>query len=269
MNIMIHPKHTSLYTDPATYENGPEGMNNEVRMFYAAGSIFLQQIIQKSLGTKFGGLHGEKSDTLCLMSKQKVLDLCCGPGTMGNYLQLFYSNFEYTGIDTNKSFCDYGLQKYGDLGWNFLCEDAVHFKGNASYNFVIASSAYHHILDSNKAVFLRTIAKNLESNGIAIICENFLPEYADSNARVDSVEIYYQELKRYYAQGGATQKSLELIAEVEELEKAGVEEHKVDYKRFEGHVASAGLRIRERTLVWQPDSISDRDCGSQVLVLGK
>ncbi len=94
------------------------------------------------------------------------------------------------------------------------------------------------------------------------MCENFLPRYSTDRTR--SVRAYYATLEEYLKRGNATRESLQAIAEVRELELSGIEEHKVDFPRFQRDLKASGLEIEEDIPVWQPGKSK---CGSRVLLL--
>ena len=52
--------------------------------------------------------------------------------------------------------------------------------------------------DKNKIEFLNTIQRHLTNDGVAIICDNFLPDYKNDTERDISVNLYYYELEKYY-----------------------------------------------------------------------
>ena len=81
----MNAKNTQLYSSVRAYLNGPEGMPNEVLMWYTAAGLFLRGLILKTCGYKFGGLL----ENMGLRVRKRiqpvsVLDVCCGPGTFAN-----------------------------------------------------------------------------------------------------------------------------------------------------------------------------------------
>jgi len=260
---------TILYSNAANYNNGPEFMRNEVDMWHAGGSLLLQEIIRRQKRSGFGGLQSEIGFEYREKIKHiSILDVCSGPGNFPNYLSLYIPNIQVTGIDLNEKFLDYARQAYGHLGWRFIKADATILNLKKKFDFVTASSAYHHIPDEKKVQFLEKIASHLTKDGKIILCENFLPNH-DTDARTDAIHKYYSALKNYYSQGNATPKALELIEEVHQLELSGEEEHKVDFRKFQEHVRKVSLQIEVDRIIWQPEEFKEDNAGSHVLLLRK
>ncbi len=95
----------SLYTSSDIYLNGPEGMRNEVDMWYTGAFMLLQDVIRNKVKSEYGGLHDASGiDLRAALEKVSVLDVCCGPGNFSNYLGLVYPLVHVTGIDTNEEF---------------------------------------------------------------------------------------------------------------------------------------------------------------------
>lgn len=261
---------TKLYTNAMNYNNGPEFMRNEVDMWHIGGSLLLQEVIkmQKTLG--FGGLQSEIGYNYIKKIKIiSILDICCGPGNFPNHLSLYVPNIKVTGIDLNEEFLNYARQTYNHLGWKFINIDATSFDLKKKFDFITASSAYHHISDEKKCQFLKNISSHLIEGGKIIICENFLPKYNNKFSRINAIHKYYSALKDYYLQGNATSEAIKLIEEVYQLELSGEEEHKVDFQRFVEHVKNANLEIEIDRIIWQPEEFHKSNAGSHVLLLRK
>ena len=260
-------KDTRLYTSAASYNNGPEFMRNEVDMWHAGGSLLLQAVVRAQKAGGFGGLQSEVGRGYReQISPVSILDVCCGPGNFPNHLSLYVPDIHVTGIDLNEGFLDYARKAYGNLGWLFINADASDFDLGKKFDFVTASSAYHHIPDEKKCLFLEKIVSHLAEEGRVIVCENFLPSYNDGS-RTDAVHRYYSALIDFYEHGNATPEAIRLIKEVYALELSGEEEHKVDYQRFLEHVKKAGLEVEADRVIWQPREFQEDNAGSRVLVL--
>ena len=254
-----------LYSSAARYLNGPEGMRNEVDMWYAAAMLVLQESV-KNLAGGFGGL-GERigNDVRKSLPNISILDVCCGPGNFANYVSLLYPHLEVTGIDTNETFLACARERFGSQGWKFLQEDAAAFDLGRTFDFILAGSAYHHIEDAQKIAFLQRMGRHL-SDGRIVMCDNFLPE---ASARADAVNRYYHALIEWYEQGNATPEAIEVIREVHQLELRGEEEHKVPFSRFTEDAKQSGLEILLDRPIWQPPEFRADNAGSHVLLLAR
>lgn len=262
----MNTKDIKLYRSAEHYLNGPEGMKNEVMMWYVAGGILMQELAIRSgckpyggLKNKVGYLENAKHKTI------EILDVCSGPGDFVNHLSFVYPGIKAICVDLNESFVRYGQSK--SKKWHFIKADVVNFYISTKFDFITASSAYHHIEDGKKLNFLMNLKKHLKHGGVIIVCENFLPDYRIGNDRAAAVKLYYGELKKFYRNGNATKSSLKTILEVERLELAGVNEHKVSFRIFKEHIRKAGLEIDTDISVWQPKGFVRSNAGSHVIKL--
>ncbi|OHB19476.1 MAG: hypothetical protein A3D40_02435, partial [Parcubacteria group bacterium RIFCSPHIGHO2_02_FULL_40_12] len=250
-----------IYESAQSYFEGPDEMKNEVTMWFVAGGLLLQELSKKLGNLPFGGLKEkvgyEESKKLQNVS---VLDLCSGPGNFVNHLAFIYSNLNVVCIDKNPDFVRSGNEIFKK--WKFIEGDVLKINLNQKFDFVITSSAYHHIQDENKIDFLKTIHRYLVDDGVAIICENFLPDYKNDSDRKISIKKYYDELEQYYRDGNATKKAVEIVKEVREQELNSKEEHKVSFRIFEEHLAKTGLKIDNNVIIWQPDIFKYDKAGS-------
>ncbi|MFA7252353.1 MAG: class I SAM-dependent methyltransferase [Candidatus Paceibacterota bacterium] len=261
-------KDTKLYTSAESYFQGPDGMKNEVAMWFVAGGLLLQHLAKKSGHRPFGGLNSSDGEIEnSRLSPVEVLDLCSGPGNFVNHLQFVFPKLKAFCVDANKIFIESGENIFPNWVWKH--SNAVTIDLKRKFEVITMSSAYHHISDEYKCAFLKNAKKHLANDGIIIVCENFLPDYLNVKERAASVEKYYLELKKYYNQGNATPEALKSIEEVYQLEKFGVEEHKVSYRLFTLMLEKVGLLIDQDVIVWQPDSLRTENAGSHVLVLKK
>src|SRR3990167_3720149 len=114
-----------LYRSAKTYLSGPDGMNNEVTMWFIAGGLLMQEISSRINKTAFGGLHqkigverNKKIKTI------RILDVACGPGNFANHLGFIIPQLKVVGIDTNIAFLKWARKKFTNLGWKFIEGDA-------------------------------------------------------------------------------------------------------------------------------------------------
>ncbi len=265
----FYPK-TSLYRSAEDYLNGPEGMNNEVQMWFVAGGLLLQHLSSKIGNNKFGGLVDRVgSEEQWKLKTLSVLDLCSGAGDFINHLLFSHPKLEGVCFDTNDVFVESGNEKFGRHNIKFIKADAVRLDLQKKFDVVVASSAYHHIPDRNKEKFLGVIRQHLDNRGIAIICDNFLPAYGNTAQRMVAVERYYGSLLEYYKNGNATKGGIKAISEAYALERAGHIEHKVPYSLFLRQIKKTNLKIVADVIVWQPKNLKQDNAGSHVIVLKK
>ncbi len=260
---------TKLYTSPEVYFDGPDGMKNEVTMWYVAAGLLMREVSIKKGNLPYGGL-GKKIGYDCTLNSSnslELLDLCSGPGNFVNHLNFVFPWLKVTCVDLNKVFLNVGKSLFKK--YKFIEADVTKLNLKKKFDCVTASSAYHHIEDKFKLDFLKIITNHLKDDGFVIICENFLPEYTDKKTRDKSIQIYYKELGKYYQEGNATDKSLMAIDEVYALEKSGVEEHKVTHSIFLKHIRESGLFVDSDIIVWQPKTLRASNAGSHVFIIKK
>lgn len=260
-------KNIKIYDSAQNYFEGPDEMKNEVMMWFVAAGLLMQEL-SKRLGNKpFGGLKEQVGyDENKKLHDINILDLCSGPGNFVNHLAFILPQIKAVCIDMNAGFINTGNEVFKK--WQFMKGDATKISLNKKFDFVTASSAYHHIENKDKIDFLKTIYNHLSDNGMAIICENFLPDYKTEPDREKFIITYYDELERWYRAGNASKKAIEVIKEVREQELRGEEEHKVSRRIFCEHVLKSGLKIDTDVAVWQTQSLMP-DAGSHVITLIK
>jgi ubiquinone/menaquinone biosynthesis C-methylase UbiE len=260
--LLMRAEDTKLYASASEYFKGPDGMKNEVSMWFTAAGLLMQELSIKNGYAPFGGLgqtRGLKPEPI------SILDVCSGPGNFVNHLHFVFPNFTATCVDLNKNFIEAGKKLFP--AWEWIAGDVVAISLDKQYDVITASSAFHHIPDENKPAFWANLMRHLQPNGFVLVCENFLPDYSNPEERLRAVETYYAELKAYYCKGNATAESQNALEEVYQLEKKGVEEHKVSFRMFAQQIASMGFYIFQDIIVWQPGIFKNDNAGSHVFVL--
>jgi ubiquinone/menaquinone biosynthesis C-methylase UbiE len=260
-------KEIKLYESAKNYFAGPEGMKNEVTMWFVAAGLLMQELSKKIGNRPYGGLKGKRGyEENKKLKEINILDLCSGPGNFVNHLSFVFPNINITCVDLNVNFINVGRKVFKK--WRFVEGDATKIILNKKFDFIVASSAYHHVEDKDKSNFLKTIYNHLTDGGTAIICENFLPDYKTNSERKKSINKYYDELEKWFSVGNATNEAIKIIKDVRKQELNNEEEHKVSRKIFNEHVGKSGLKITTDIAVWQTHSLMP-DSGSYVVELVK
>jgi ubiquinone/menaquinone biosynthesis C-methylase UbiE len=260
------PKKIDLYGSAESYLEAPEGMKNEVQMWFVAAGLLMQEISKKMGCKPYGGLKQEVGYTKNQQIESlTILDVCSGLANFVNHLSFVLPKLHAVCIDNNRQFLEYSKKKFAN--WLFIEDDATNFSLDKKFDVITASSAYHHIDDGSKQVFLNNLSKHLTNDGIILVCENFLPNYQTPQEKAESIRKYYGELQNYYKNGNSTEQSLKAITQVEYLE--GTIEQKVSFRVFKEQIANAKLFIDSDVIVWQPGSLQKDNAGSHVLILKK
>lgn len=257
-----------IYESAENYFEGPDSMKNEVMMWFVAGGLLAQEVSKKIGNAPFGGLKGRIGyEERKRVKNIRVLDFCSGPGNFVNHLAFVMPEIKVVCVDMNANFIRTGNEIFKK--WKFIEEDVTTVSLKTKFPVITASSAYHHIEDKNKIKFLKNIRNHLTSDGIVLMCENFLPDYYSDKNRKTSVNKYYTELARWYHDGNSTKEAVLIIKEVKEQELAEEVEHKVSFRIFKNHLKKSGLRLNIDIPVWQPQPFIADNAGSHVVVLKK
>ncbi len=257
------------YSDPRFYDDATLGMPNERRMLFIAAGLFLERAMRMPGSRTDGFWRGRGVETRDSLTRVSVLDMCCGTGNFANQISLVHPKIEVTGIDFNEKFVTFAKEKFGDLGWKFVSGDAVTYSFGTFFDFILMSSAYHHIEDGRKADFLSNARRHMRNTGDCLVCDNFLPDYSSKHGRESAITRYYMALAKHYEENRVPKETMEALREVEKLEVAGVEEHKVSYRLFLRDAENAGLRVVMDLPVWQPEDFQHDNAGSHVILLRK
>jgi hypothetical protein len=205
-------------------------------------------------------------------SKTKLVYYCSGPCPIlyGNEgLKTFLTqNTEFVGIDLNPKYTEFCRQEYPELNWKTA--DAVIF--SSPNQISILNSSYHHIPPNFKVPFLLNIARNLASDGVVIMGENFLPIYGQ-DSREQGVNMYYDSLVDfYYSQNPIPIAAIQLLESARQNDLTSSGEFKNHIWEFIAHLDEAGLRLAKLDRVWPVVGTKDflEGCfGSVLLVLKK
>lgn len=260
-------KQGMLYSSSKNYFAGPDGMKNEVTMWFAAGGILAQELSKQQFNTPFGGLKELRGSDVRkkIDCEIEILDVCSGPAEFPNHLSVLLPKIKATCVDVNERFMNESAARFH--GWTFIKADTVSMRLGKKYKIITASSAYHHIPDRQKLDFLRNLKRHLSKDGFILMCDNFIPSYRSLKGREKAVNTYYKELKKYFQQGNATQKALRIIEGVylQDISQEG--EYKTSFTVFKNLCLKAGLTIKTDLPVWQPTSFAKDNAGSRVLIL--
>ncbi len=260
-------KCTTLYDSSEQYFAGPNGMNNEVAMWYVAGGVLTQELIRKHY-PPFGGLrHMRGFDARKHIERAiDLLDVCSGPMELPNHLSVMFPKLKASCVDINDQFMSEGKKRFPR--WKMIKADVVSMRLKKQFPVITASSAYHHIPDKQKTSFLKNLSRHLTSDGFILVCDNFIPQYG-RDSRKKAVDMYYRELKKYFKKGNATSEAQEIITGVHNQDRDQDGEYKVSFEIFKKQCARAGLLITTDIPVWQPEQLKKDNAGSHVIVLRK
>ena len=214
----------------------------------------------------------------------KILDLCCGTAPILGHLKITDETLfgEITGVDISAQYLDFARGKYYGIlagqAWDpehganteFIESDAVDYTHPEQVDVIIASSAYHHIEDERKPRFLENVREQLKADGIAVVCENLIPDYEDMAQRAIAVTNFYTERIKELARQGITDNRLGLLCRVLQYELDREYEWKHSYRMFKDNLAEAGLEASTEFKVWPIEELfADSLVGDFVFTVNK
>jgi ubiquinone/menaquinone biosynthesis C-methylase UbiE len=201
----------------------------------------------------------------------KILDLCCGTGIFARKWLSKKHNINYVGVDINKDFLGFARKKNTNNHIAFTEGDACKVKLEKKFDIVLATSAYHHIEDSNKEKFLENIKKHLDENGTLVIYEKLI---AGFNSKIEAAKAganFYIE-RILDMMGEEELNPMQLFALYNELYLTAIrkEEYKVPYKRVVSDLQKSGFSIFREIKLWPKNNkLCDPKAGDFIFVCKK
>lgn len=120
---------------------------------------------------------------------KNVLDVGCGFGELGKFLDKRYSRVRYTGVDIVPEFIETGKKKYSNL--NLKVADYLKDKINGRYDVVIASGILNSNMESNME-FRKNAIKKLFSLTDNVLAFNMLGSFPQPRNSKDS-NVWYSD----------------------------------------------------------------------------
>ena len=154
------------------------------------------------------------------------------------------------------------LKKYKNL--KIIEKSAVDLEVG-SVDLIVMRYVYHHIQDSEKYKFVKTMYSNLKKNGKIIVLDEFLPFYLGSSWWKRSLIMYHDKKS-----GIALKLNDNLTAECEqESKKLGLakkDEFKVKFEIFKKQLKKAGFLNIKRILIKHPKLKNSKSLGMYMVI---
>lgn len=200
------------------------------------------------------------------------LDMCCGTGLSLEHIARHRNAGYIAGVDISSNYLDFAKAHHSTTNAHieFILGDAVTVTlPDKQWDLIMLASAYHHIEDERKIIFLERIKHLIGSTGHVVIAENILPKYTEGKAEEynASVRLFYdQVLITARQQNPDLPEFVEgLIERVAQYGFDGEYEYKVCMKIFKRHLSTVGLSIVDEARVWPKSSTSlDANAGNYV-----
>jgi len=201
-----------------------------------------------------------------------ILDLCCGTGNLAKYWFSRLENVSYIGVDINRTFLKFAKKMVsGRKNFQFVLADVTKISFPKKFDFVVGTSAYHHIKDERKQLFLRNAFKQVKEDGFLVIYEKLLPKFKNSAEAEHAGTIFYKERIADIRKEQRMNRMQE-FALYNELYLTAVrkEEFKVPYKRLIRDLKATGFRLAKKTKLWPENGkFKDKKVGDWVIICRK
>lgn len=190
--------------------------------------------------------------------KPRILDLCSATGLCALHVAKRIPVEEVTLVDTD----DVSLKKGASYFTGVCpvlthCDDAVSFSTSDRFDIILMNSAYHHIEDERKVEFLRNAASLLDSDGIILVGEHFLPPYSDQSSYQESVVEFYTALITELEARNEPADAINVIRRSGLYSWQGDYEWKVSFPMFLEDVLEAGLVVQSTNCIWTGQTKSE------------
>lgn len=103
------------------------------------------------------------------LKKNNILDFGCGDGTMTKFIAKYFYNSKIVGFDTSKKKIEIARAKVPNV--DFFSESFFQNFQENSFDLIIASQVFHHILIDLHKDYFNQIKKLLKSGGVFILLE--------------------------------------------------------------------------------------------------
>lgn len=101
---------------------------------------------------------------------QSILDFGCGPGDTIEFLNNYFPNKYYTGVDLSADYIQFANEKYGHFkNIKFVCDNIYNFQG-AKFDCVILRLVIQHLADIES--LFKQLKSLLTKNGTIIIIDS-------------------------------------------------------------------------------------------------
>jgi len=184
----------------------------------------------------------------------RVLDLCCGTGL--SLLNVFdHPNVsEAIGVDTCESYLAFAAARFAGSKVRLIHNDAVNPAVDGPFDIIVMASAYHHIEDARKQLFLQNAKRLLAASSRIVMGENILPSYqsGDPRAYSNAVSVFYREvlITARNANPSLPEHVAALIQRVAQYGHDGDYEYKTSVEILLGFLENSSLKVARAEKLW-------------------
>ena len=174
-------------------------------------------------------------------SEIRVLDLCCGTAATTLKFSLLRALTRVELVDMNADFLR--IAKASGIRTRELTTiniDVREYRPSKQFDVVFSMFAYHHVPDSDKEAYVKTIESALTQGGVLLLAEIFLPDK-------DSERAYYHALLQTIPKHEHTE---ELESFLEQTANSTDFEFKVSKTFADAQFVEKGFRLLEEQKIW-------------------
>lgn len=159
----------------------PEDYNHIItfeHLYIRAADNFIEKIIRD--------LAAEKT--------KEVVEIGCGPArVLQNIAKI--PNINLTGVDADSVFLEYAARIIDNPSVNFRCEKIENFIHDKKVD-IFYSQGFHHHVEKGEPTrnYLASIYNQLNSGGVYILSDEFIPNYGSENERSVKLVIWYAHI---------------------------------------------------------------------------
>jgi SAM-dependent methyltransferase len=236
---MIHALSDSCFADATADITDPHNLE-------LAQATFNEQLLYEAIAS-FARGWSERTQ-----KPARVLDLCAATGLTAKYVSEAIPICSLTLVDSDQEALEESEKNFSgaDFPIHPTLADAVVFDDGGRYDLILANSAYHHIEDHRKPLFMQNASRLLAPNGAFLVGDHFLPPYSDEAGHCKAVEEFYRVLVRELELRECNPQAIQVLRSAA---RHGIEqnhEFKVCWSQFLSDLRSAPLKLDTYRIVW-------------------
>lgn len=254
---MIHTPSDSCFADATADITDPHNLE-------LAQATFNEQLLYNAI-TSFARDWSERTG-----KPARVLDLCAATGLTAKHVSGAIPISSVTLVDTDQQALAASEKHFVGAGFPIqrAFADAVVFDDGGRYDLILANSAYHHIEDHRKPLFMQNAARLLAPGGAFIVGDHFLPPYDDEAGHRRAVEEFYRVLVAELELRENNPAAIEVIRSAAKHGLCQDGEFKVSWQHFRDDLRMSDLDLAEVRVVWKhPAASAETLSGSAALHL--
>lgn len=171
----------------------------EVKAFIGSDQLTLgphyTYVVKNNLRHLLFSLSRYKFASKMMGSREAVLDVGCSEGLLT--MMLTDCARRVVGVDFDQDAISHAQATLGSERVEFICEDIMQ-KSIGTFGGIVAFDVIEHIEQKNENAFIRSLADNLEQDGLCMVGTPNITanEYASATSRIGHINLYSWERLR-------------------------------------------------------------------------